>query len=270
MIKEFIVKDAITVKEYLAKNISSALLKRLSQDSLILVNDQLVYNYYLMKKGDVLKIVIPCVKTNVKATKADIDILYEDDYLIILNKPNNLATIPTREHYNNSLANYLAYYYITKGIAAGIHFYSRLDFATSGIILAAKDIYTLDLLNKAKITKKYLALIKGSIPNQTVTTKIIKDPNSIIKRMNVEGNNATTIFKTIKQMEDTSLIEATLKSGKTHQIRLHVKYLNSYVIGDELYGESADFLHLHSFYLSFIHPITKKEIEIINYPKWAE
>ena len=270
MIKKFSITEEITVKDYLAQHISGALLKRLTQDDLVFVNDQMVYNYYVMKPGDVLQIVIPSVKTNVKAMKASIDILYEDDYLIILRKPNDLATIPTRKHYENSLANYLAYYYITKGIASGIHFYSRLDFATSGIILAAKDIYTLDLLNKTKITKKYLALIKGAINDQTVTTKIVKDPTSLIKRMNVEGNNATTVFKTIKKMDDVSLVEATLKSGKTHQIRLHVNYLNSYVIGDELYGESADFLHLHSFYLSFIHPITKKEIEIINYPKWAK
>lgn len=272
MIKEFIVNSNITVKDFLKDKISSNLLIKITEKNLIFVNNQNVYNYYVMKPGDVLKIIIPKIDTNVKATKGDIEILYEDDYLIILNKPNNMATIPTRKHYNISLSNYLAYYYILKGLNLGIHFYSRLDYATSGIVMVAKNIYVLDLLVKTKITKKYLLKVHGEMDDAYVETKIIKDPNSIIKRMNVTGNTAKTTFKTMVKTKEYSIVEATLHTGKTHQIRLHTSFLNHPIYGDELYGinDSINLLHLHSYYLEFIHPITKEKIIIKNNPSWLD
>lgn len=271
MIKEFNINTNISVKDFLKDNISANLLTKVTTKNLIFVNNQNVCNYYLMKPGDVLRIVIPKVETNVECENQDIDIVYEDDYLIVLNKPNNVATIPTRKHYNISLANYLAYYYVKKGINVGVHFASRLDYATGGLLMAAKNIYVLDLLSKTKIEKKYLLKVKGLMEDSSVSTKIIKDPNSIIKRMNVEGNTARTTFKLLSYLkdEDASVVEATLHTGKTHQIRLHVKYLNHTIIGDQIYGEEdGETLHLHSYYLSFIHPITKQKMEFINYPKW--
>ena len=272
MILKFEIQETIKIKDYLRKKLSSNLLIKLGKDNSFIVNNLAVKNYYTMHEGDILYVITPStISANVKATKGDIEIIYEDDYFIILSKPNNMATIPTRAHYLTSLANYLNYYYITKGIASGIHFVSRLDEATSGLILASKDIYIEEILKKNILEKKYLLKVEGHLDNEgTIKTNIIKDPNSLIKRKCVEGDKAITIYKTLKAEEDYSIIEAILKTGKTHQLRLHFSYLKHPIIGDKLYGiETKDnILYLHSYYLKIKHPITNEILEFYNYPKW--
>lgn len=277
MIKRYIVDENCLVKEYLIKqNIFASTQKEIKNgNGQILVNDQPVENWYQLKKDDLLEVVFP-VSTqgdNIASIMHDFEILYEDSYLLIVNKENNLASIPTREHFNQSISNYIMSYYKRKGIVANIHCVGRLDYATSGIMIFAKSPYIMALLKKQNIIKKYILEVEGLIKDKTGTieTGIIKDPNSIIKRMNTyDFINSKTSYEVLRYNENSTTILATLHTGKTHQLRLHFLSLNHPIIGDELYGEktSDKILKLHSSFVEFIHPVTNEKISIYNEPKW--
>lgn len=276
MIFRYKVEESISVKDYLIKiGIPSNVITSLkTKNGQILVNDQTVLANYLMEKGDSLEIVFPSSSSgeNIISVKGDFEIIYEDSYLLVINKPNNLATIPTRKHYNNSLANFVMSYYKRKGISANIHFISRLDAPTSGIIMLAKNSYMLTLMQNTKIEKHYLALLKGKLEtlDGVIELGIEKDPNSIIKRrITKDFINSKTIYKVIRYENDNTLVDATLCTGKTHQLRLHFSSLNHPIVGDLLYDNSDDdMLHLHSYKVKFVHPITKEVKEFISYPTW--
>ncbi len=278
MIKRFLIEeDEVIVKEFLQNNqIFSSILKDIKQlNGQYLVNDQIVENWYKMKKGDILEIVLPASTkgNNIKSIKGDFEILYEDSYLLIINKENNIASIPTREHYEKSLANYVMSYYKRVGIVSNIHIVGRLDFATSGIIIFAKNPYIMAKMKEIDVLKEYLLEVKGIMKedNGIIKCGILKDPNSIIKRMVTdEFVNSKTIYEVVCKKEKSTIIKATLCTGKTHQLRLHFSSIGYPIIGDELYGtkEVDNILHLHSFHIKFIHPVTDQIVEIIKYPKW--
>ena len=279
MIFRYNISETISVKDFLIKEkIPSNVISSLKgTDGQILVNDQTVTSIYEMHNGDLLELVFPSSSQgeNITSVMGDFKILYEDSYLLIIDKENNIATIPTRKHYDHSLANYVMSYYKRKGIMANIHFINRLDAPTSGIIMLAKNSYMLTLMQKTNIEKYYLLEVEGCFNSDSgvIETGIVKDPNSIIKRMVTnEFINSKTIYKLIKKSNSSSVIEALLVTGKTHQLRLHFSNMGYPILGDALYCESRytndDILHLHSYKVSFIHPITKQKIELITYPTW--
>ena len=278
MILRYIVEENnIILKDYLKKkNIFANTQKDIKQlNGQYLVNDQIVENWFLLKQGDLLEIVLPASiqGNNITSVKGDLKILFEDSYLLILEKDNNIASIPTREHYDASLANHVMSYYKRKGIVSNIHFVGRLDYATSGIIMLAKNPYMMALMKNIEITKKYYLETKGIIEKNSgiITGGIIKNPTSIIKRtLSNDFINSKTTYEVIKRKDSTTIVLATLHTGKTHQLRLHFSSIGYPIIGDELYGdkEKDDILHLHSCYLKFIHPVTNEVIEINSKPKW--
>lgn len=267
-IKRFLIKEGIP--DHVFKEIRSG-------NGQYLVNDQIVDNHYLLKPGDLLEVVMPASEQgeNIVSTMGDFEIVYEDSYLLIINKEPNIATIPTKEHFTNSLANYVMSYYKRNGILANIHFVSRLDAATSGLIMLAKTSYMTTLLQNTSITKKYLLETTNIVtPNEgIIELGIEKDPTSIIKRYTTtDFINSKTVYKTLYQENNHSFIEALLCTGKTHQLRLHFLSKNAPIVGDILYGEetSDGILHLHSYYLEFIHPVTKQLISLKTYPNWFD
>ncbi len=272
MILKYNIENDITIKEYLDKRITQRLFKVLSNNpNSFIVNNQIVKNYYLLKAGDTLEIVIPVIdSSHIIPTNKKFEILYEDEYLLIIDKEKDIASIPTRNHYTNSLANYVRSYYLQKGISSGIHFVNRLDMATSGIIVVAKNIYIAEIMKEAILTKKYILLVHGNIQeNGKIITGIEKEEGSIIKRTISSKNNAITTYEVIQEFSDKTLINATLVTGKTHQLRVHFSSIDHPIVGDKLYGnDDESFLHLHSAFLEFIHPITKKRVEITSTPSW--
>lgn len=278
MIKRFIIEEEeILLKEFLQKNhfFANTIKDIKQQNGQYLVNDQSVENWYKLKKGDTLEVVLPVSYqgSNIRSIKGDFEILYEDSYLLIINKENNIASIPTREHYDKSLANYVMSYYKRVGIVANIHFVGRLDFATSGIIVLAKNPYVMALMKETDILKEYLLEVKGNFDRLSgiIECGIEKDPTSIIKRrVTNEFINSKTVYELIRKSENSSTIKAKLVTGKTHQLRLHFSSIGFPIIGDELYGtkEEDNILHLHSYHIEFIHPVTQKLIDITTYPKW--
>ncbi len=268
------IQEEMMIKDYLEGKLPAALLTLIGKQKIrFLVNNQAVYNYYKLKNNDLLEVIIPVDEENenIKPINKEFKILYEDSYLLIIDKEPNLACLPTKKHFNNSLANHVSGYYRRTGKASGIHFVNRLDFATAGIVVLAKDTYTTTLMKEAILEKKYLLEVKGILNEDgVIETGIKKDPDSAIKRMvTYDFINSKTIYKVLKKHDTTTLIEATLITGKTHQLRLHFSNLGYPIVGDKLYGNgSENNLKLHSYIFSFIHPITKKEITITSYPHW--
>lgn len=270
-------EEGYRIKRYLIKQgIPDHVFKEIrSGNGQYLVNDQIVDNHFLLRPGDLLEVVMPASDQgeNIVSTLGDFEIVYEDSYLLIINKEPNVATIPTKEHFTNSLANYVMSYYKRNGILANIHFVSRLDAPTSGLIMLAKTSYMTTLLQNTVITKKYLLETSNLVTplDGIIELGIEKDPNSVIKRYTTtDFINSKTVYKTLYQENNHSFIEALLCTGKTHQLRLHFLSKNAPIVGDMLYGkETLDgILHLHSYYLEFVHPITKEKLLFTTYPSW--
>lgn len=278
MIVRFIIEEeGYRIKRYLVKKgIPDHVFKEIrSGNGQYLVNDQIVDNHFLLHKGDLLEVVMPASDQgeNIVSTLGDFEIVYEDSYLLIINKEPNIATIPTKEHFTNSLANYVMSYYKRNGILANIHFVSRLDAPTSGLIMLAKTSYMTTLLQNTNITKKYLLETSNIVEpcEGIIELGIEKDPTSVIKRYTTtDFINSKTVYKTLYQENNHSFIEALLCTGKTHQLRLHFLSKNAPIVGDMLYGEETEdgILHLHSYYLEFVHPITKETLSFTTYPSW--
>ena len=192
------------------------------------------------------------------STKGELDIRYEDDDILIVNKKNKISTQPNIGHYSDSLANNIKYYFEENNINSTVHLVNRLDFETSGLVLVAKSSYVHNLFKRIDIKKKYYAVVEGIVENDGIIEKpIIRDG-----KIRVIGGDkmAITEYHVIKYNTNT-LIECILHTGRTHQIRVHMKSINHPIVGDNLYG-NGDNLALQSYYLEFIHPITKKEIKV--------
>ncbi len=213
---------------------------------------------------------------NIIATPIDLDILFEDDFMLILNKPAGIAIHPSMLHYSNTLSNGVKYYYEQHNNHYAIRPVNRLDKDTSGIVIFAKyafiqDILSTQMANNTFVKKYYAIVEKCFSPKEgTINLPITRKENSIIERcVNKnslkEKEQAITNYKTIKKLKDFSLVEFKLLTGRTHQIRVHSSYLGHPLLGDTLYGNKSDLINrqaLHAYYIEFIHPITNKIIII--------
>lgn len=211
-------------------------------------------------------------KTNIIPMFLKLDIVYEDDDLLIINKAPFLLTHPTLKTSDITLANAVVFYFKEKyGKELVPRFISRLDMNTSGLIMIAKNAYAQSFMQseKANINKKYLALVEGYFKDEEIIVKKpIYKPELELKRIiDIKGQYAKTKFKLVKNFKalDIALVECELFTGRTHQIRVHLNHINHPIIGDNLYNENSIYNKivnrqmLHAYYLSFLHP-TKNEI----------
>lgn len=210
---------------------------------------------------------------NIVPTKMDLDILYEDEGLLIINKNANTPVHPSLNHYEDSLSNGVKYYFDSKGLKRKIRPINRLDKDTSGIVLFAKNEYIQECLIKQMKTnefqKEYLAIVDGIVnkKEQIVIAPIARKDTSIIERcVSIDGDYAETIIELIQTYTNYSLIKCILKTGRTHQIRVHTKHIGHPILGDTLYGTASSLISrqaLHAHNVSFIHPITKQRLGIV-------
>lgn len=208
--------------------------------------------------GDILEVPIKEEKSDVIPTKGDIDIFYEDESILIVNKKNKVSTQPNIGHYEDSLSNYIKYYFEQNNINSTVHLVNRLDYETSGLVLVAKSSYIHNLFKKIKIEKRYYAVVEGIInEGGIIEAPIVRDG-----KIRVVGGDklAITEYHVIESKTNT-LLDITLHTGRTHQIRVHMKHINHPVVGDNLYG-NGDNLALQSYYLKFKHPIKDDIIEV--------
>ena len=257
-------------------HLSDRLILKLKKEKQIYINGNPTHVKQEIVLGDVVAVDISFTEEseNIVPTKMNLDILYEDAGLLIINKRPNTPVHPSINHFEDTLSNGVKYYFESIGLKRKIRPINRLDKDTSGIVLFAKNEYIQESLThqmKAGIFKKeYLALVNGALEESplTLVKNIKRKAESIIERCVSDDENseyAETVFEAIKEYDEYSLVRCILKTGRTHQIRVHTSYLGHSILGDTLYGKASDLISrqaLHAFKVSFIHPVTKELIEI--------
>lgn len=256
-------------------NLSRTRIKELIKDKNILVNKKFEKVSYKVQSGDKIEVTVPAVKPlDLTPENIPLDIIYEDNDVIVVNKPQGMVVHPSAGHPDHTLVNALLYH--TRDLAASpegfrpgiVH---RIDKDTSGLLMIAKNALSRDFLEKqlANKTNKryYLAIVHGNFTEEEgkIDAPIGRNPNDRKKMAVVEnGKNAVTHFKVLEQFKNYSLIKCKLETGRTHQIRVHLAYIGHPVAGDPLYGPKKTLKgngqFLHAEVLGFKHPKTGKEL----------
>ena len=271
----------ITIKEVLRDyfNISERLLTKLKKSNKILLNGNIAIVNQKLQINDVISINLDFDEEseNIVPTKMDLDIVFEDEALIIINKQPNMPVHPSILHFEDSLSNGLKFYFNSINLKRKLRPVNRLDKDTSGIVIFAKNEYVQEILirqMKQNIFKKeYLAILEGHLETfqGTINAPISRKENSIIEReINSNGDNSITHYNVLNNFihssgKKLSLVKFILETGRTHQIRVHSKHINHPILGDSLYGNSSDIISrqaLHAYRVTFLHPISKKELII--------
>lgn len=277
ILKYIIEENEILVKEFLEKKgLSRNLRKKARINDIIYINGVKARNYFPLYKGDLLELVFTeKMNDEIESNEeVEIEILYEDDYILVVNKPSGISSQPSRKHQTDNLISCIKSYFIKNNIQSNIHLVNRLDFSTSGLMIIAKDGVTHFEFSKINILKKYVCEIEGHInpDNGVINLPIDRYEAPSIKRyVSENGKPSITYYNVIKKKNNTDIVDVTLGTGRTHQIRVHFSHLGHPLIGDELYGKKDEFLKLHCYCLSFNHPWDDtKKIEVIKYPFWIE
>ena len=195
------------------------------------------------------------------------NIAFEDDYLLIIDKPAGMLVHPTVNEWGCTLYDYVTEYYARKGIAANIHPVSRLDRHTSGLVIFAKEPIIQHWLSQQQMDKEYLAIVTGDLPKQEgiIEAPIARKEGSIIERcVSENGKYAKTSYKVLGKRNGLTLVQVKLFTGRTHQIRVHMAHIGCPLFNDNLYGTPGPQSRhaLHAFKLRFIHPVSDMPVEI--------
>ncbi len=249
---------------YLHK-ISKKALKDIKMNGKILVNGVHKTVRYILQVGDKVEFIYPPEENTINAINIPLRIVYQDDYILVLDKQANIACIPTRSHLNYSLANALTYYYRQIGLDSTIHFVNRLDKETAGLMIVAKyrDIHDLMCKDITHIYRKYRVHVEGKLQGEgVITLPIYKQENKMRRIIDEKGQQACTHYKSLKVSENISYIECQLETGRTHQIRVHLSAIGHPLVGDSLYGGKDGNFDLTSMMIAFVHPVTQ-QIKVI-------
>lgn len=235
----------------------------------ILINGVWSYMKDTLREGDRLTVHITETESspNIPPAELPLDIIYEDEDLIVINKPAGMPTHPSLNNYRNTMANALMWYYSSRGIPFTFRCTNRLDRDTSGLTVIAKHLVSSSILSgmgvRHEIEREYLAVVHGepSPPSGTVRAPLGRAGTSLIERkVDFEnGETAVTHYRTLETKNGYSLVSLLLETGRTHQIRVHMKYLGYPLAGDYLYNPGSTAIPrqaLHSHRLSFRHAVT--------------
>ena len=264
------------IDSYLATklDISRSKIQKLIKEGKVLVNDKLISANYLVKLNDQIQVNDELnYEISVEPENIPLDIVYEDDDLLVINKASGMVVHPAPGHYTNTLVNALLYRFnITSGDKMRPGIVHRLDKDPSGLMLVAKNEETHEKLSKMignkEVERRYLAITTGVIKTDTGTidAPIGRDQRNRLKMQvtDVNAKEAITHFKVLKRYKANTLIECILETGRTHQIRVHLAYINYPIVNDPLYGKEKNCTEfgqmLHSKSIRFNHPRTNKEL----------
>ncbi len=262
----------------LTEKLTRSYIQKLVEEEHIYINGELVSNKKnVVKTDDEIIVEIPPTKEmNIKAEDIELDFVYEDDDIIIVNKKQGMVVHPAPGNWEGTLVNALMYHTEKLSSINGVRrpgIVHRIDKDTSGLLMIAKNDYAHNFLSEQlkehTTTRKYYAIVHGNITQSsgTITAPIARDKKNRLK-MSVQagGRHAVTHFKVIERFSKYTLLELQLETGRTHQIRVHMAYINHQVLGDKLYGRTKEKVKwdgqvLHAKILGFIHPTTKEYIE---------
>ena len=268
---------------YLAEKLelSRSKIQKLIKEDLVTVNGKNVNGSYQVKLNDEIEVNDDLdYEMKVEPENIPLDIVYEDDDLLVINKPSGMVVHPAAGHYTGTLVNALLYHFNIESkdkIRPGI--VHRLDKDTSGVMLVAKNEWTherlSDMISKKKVKRHYLAIVNGLIKHDTGTidAPIGRDPNNRQQMTvtDINAKDAITHFRVLKRYKENTLLECILETGRTHQIRVHLAYIGHPVNNDPTYckKKATDFGQmLHSKYIEFLHPRTNKLLSFtVDAPK---
>lgn len=240
----------------------------------VLLNGEWVYLNQRLKNQDELVIHIQEMESSEKIPPVNLplNIVYEDEDIIVINKPAGMPIHPSRNNYTNSMANALAWYYKEQEKPFIFRCTNRLDRDTSGLTVVSKHMLSGNIMSTMtahrEFHREYLAISRGQVmpPSGTIDAPLARKPGSIIERTVdwEHGETAITHYHVVCEKNGHSLVSLSLETGRTHQIRIHMKYLGYPLIGDYLYNPDMEYISrqaLHSHHLSFRHPITGEQMD---------
>ncbi len=273
--------EGVRIDKYLAdtlEDITRSRIQKLIDEGEITVNDKSVKSNHKIKENDIIMINIPeAVEINIQAEDIPLDIIYEDEDLLVVNKPKGMVVHPAPGHYTGTLVNAIMYH--CKDGLSGINgelrpgIVHRIDMDTTGLLVVCKNDYAHNFiaaqLKEHSITRKYHAIVYNSVKEDegTINAKLGRNPSDR-KKMAItkEGREAITHYHVLERLKNYSYVECQLETGRTHQIRVHLTSINHPLLGDELYGPkncnyNLQGQTLHAKVLGFVHPRTGEYME---------
>ena len=260
----------LTIKEFLKENnVGRGKIEYIRVNKLSLVNDVFMPLETKLQKGDKLSFIID-ENIDFVAENKDIDVVYEDEYVLIVNKPINMIIHPDDKSKTGTLVNLVANYYKKKNINRQVRYIHRIDKDTSGLLIVAKTNeaheFLSEQLKERKALRKYQCIVNGNIKEDTFTINkpIHRHPNDRKRMAIIEGGReAVTHVKILKRFGRYTLVECSLETGRTHQIRVHLSSVGHSIVGDPVYGIKKEHFKtngqlLHAKTIGFIHPKTKE------------
>ena len=256
--------------------LSTRLCTKLIKNKKIYKNKKVIDTRSLITIGDMITLDLNYTEdnSNIVPTNMNLEILYEDEWMIVVNKPARMPIHPSRLHYTDSLSNGIKFYFDSIGLAKKIRPVNRLDLDTSGLVIFAKceyiqEAFVQQMSNKT-FQKEYICFVDGILKQKigSINLPIARKNCSIIERC-IDKNNghpSITHYEVIKEFQDYSLVQCKLETGRTHQIRVHMQAIGHPIIGDTLYGDKSPFIDrqaLHSYEIQCIHPVTKEKLNFI-------
>ena len=265
--------DGIKIREYLKEEmgLSSRLIRGAALDKRILVNNNPVKMNYVLKADDNILINLKKKESqNIEPEKIEIEIVYEDSDIIVVNKRPNMVVHPTKRYQSGTLANALLYYFKETNQDCIVRLVSRLDMDTSGLIIIAKNQYAHMELSKDMqqngIEKRYLALVHGHMEQMEGTIdKPIYRPEiegNMRRVVDERGQRSITHYKVVERLKNADLVECLLETGRTHQIRVHLSHLGHPIYGIEEDAQLISRQALHAYGLNFKSPRTKEYLQL--------
>ncbi|MBI5975267.1 RluA family pseudouridine synthase [Staphylococcus canis] len=267
---QYDIQTSVSLKTFLyEQKFSKKTISAIKQDGALLVNDIPRTVRYMLEVGDTVVVQLPREHPSPFLVPYDqpLDILYEDAWLLVVNKQKHQNSAPSREHPHESLVEQVLSYMQNKGESGIPHIVTRLDRQTMGVVIIAKSRHIHHLMSSITIHKYYECICEGILTQpDTIEKPIARTSDSIIERtVSEKGKYAKTIYWPVQNFHQYTLCRVKLETGRTHQIRVHFKSIGHPIVGDGLYG------HIHPLYetqllkcaeVAFIHPITQKDVHV--------
>lgn len=250
---------------------SSKLINKLELEGLIQLEGRKIKLNKSLYSDDVVTVDFADEEDEYAKIRMDLNIIFEDEDLLILNKQPFIVVHPTRRHQDDTIANGVSYYFFENQIRRKVRFVNRLDMNTTGVLIIAKNPYAHNMISQEmrrnKVKKTYLAVLDGilTVKEDTINQNIGRIGDNIKREVHESGKACITHYKVLEENKGLTLVEIFLETGRTHQIRVHFDFLNAPVLGDNLYGKTSHLINrqaLHCQSIEMVHPRTKELIKV--------